>query len=106
MKFDSSLILRWLFRSFCLVILIPLVLLGFWSAWYYLTTDLGEERAKYILEEEEKCLLLGDEKRINDCTEQVYMAIGGGDVLLFIASSFGLTALLILVFLIVSWRKK
>ena len=102
-------ILKILWQFLVLILLVPPSLLGLWSIWHWASTsdaDRGADQTKFLHEQELFCAKKGSQEQIGRCMEDAYKSLGGGEAIIMVFAFMGLSALLILIFVVRSWQRK
>ena len=102
-------ILKILWKFLILISLVPPSLLGLWSIWHWATTsdaDRGADQIKFLQEQKLFCANKGSQEQIGRCMEDAYKDLGGGEAIIMVFAFMGLSALLILIFVMRSWQHR
>jgi len=81
--------------------------LGLWSIWHWATkndADKVADQIKFLQEQELFCANKATQEQTGLCMEDAYKALGGGEAIIMVFAFMGLSALLILIFVIRSWQ--
>ena len=100
-------VLKILWKFLVLTLLVPPSLLGLWSIWHWVTksdADRGADQTKFLQEQELFCANKGSQEQIGRCMGDAYKALGGGEAIIMVFAFMGLSALLILIFVIRTWQ--
>ena len=101
--------LKILSRVLVLILLIPPSMLGLWSIWHWVTksdADMAADQTRFLQEQEFSCADKGSHKQIGLCMEDAYKDLGGGEAIIMVFAFMGLSALLMLIFVMRSWQSK
>lgn len=102
-------ILKILWQFVVLIFLVLPSMLGLWSIWHWVTTSDADRRVdqtKFLQEQELFCADKGSHEKIGHCMEDAYKALGGGEAIIMVFAFVGLSALIILIFVMRSWRRR
>lgn len=100
-------VLKILWKFLIFILLAPPSLLGLWSIWHWATkndADKVADQIKFLQEQELFCANKATQEQTGLCMEDAYKALGGGEAIIMVFAFMGLSALLILIFVIRSWQ--